>query len=412
MDTATIERLRDALGFIVQSSSAGIDLERPDGGFVVSVKASSGRGLRDVRAGVMQLAMVLGRRPKARGCFVWRVPRLPGLESEWAQMHSVLRPHIGRRLALVAVATTADPSSRAFASEVSPETTAILEALQPRGGPAAASDGAWARALRDTPREPRWIAIAKVLMVRALLGQGPIARGALCEQAGCTLPTLAKALEGMGPRIQRRANRSVGFAEFPRQLFHEVATLSSSSAAQPGVRTRLHYVDRSGQAPDPAALARRLAKLRPPHVAFGGVVGARHWDPSFDLHGTPRLDLVLHIPQDDAVDAGVVELDFMRRLDPALALVRHGSEGATTDEADGVALRAVAPAVVIHAVRRPVDLFEPDPRGGLPWADPVEVLLDLHELRLVEQSEALIAHLTRFPRARGAQKEEHGGSRS
>ena len=50
-----------------------------------------------------------------------------------------------------------------------------------------------------------------------------------------------------------------------------------------------------------------------------------------------------------------------------------------------------------HTTRTPFE--EPDtawenslfaPRVGVPWADPVEALLNLHELRLIEQANELI----------------------
>lgn len=72
-----------------------------------------------------------------------------------------------------------------------------------------------------------------------------------------------------------------------------------------------------------------------------------------------------------------MDLDFIRRLDPALS--------PTT--------KAHAAALVVHAVPRAVSLFETDPSEGVPWADPVEILLDLHELRLSAQADAFIRHL-------------------
>jgi hypothetical protein len=49
--------------------------------------------------------------------------------------------------------------------------------------------------------------------------------------------------------------------------------------------------------------------------------------------------------------------------------------------------------VVLHLVQRADPLFEPDPKGGLPYADPVETLLDLHELRLANQADQMIERL-------------------
>jgi hypothetical protein len=52
---------------------------------------------------------------------------------------------------------------------------------------------------------------------------------------------------------------------------------------------------------------------------------------------------------------------------------------------------------VIHALRRAESLFQPG-EDGLPWADPVECLLDLHEARLESQA---LEFLNSFPATKG-----------
>ena len=64
----------------------------------------------------------------------------------------------------------------------------------------------------------------------------------------------------------------------------------------------------------------------------------------------------------------------MKRLDPALVPAPSGTP----------------PVLVLHTIPRAQSLFTQD---GLPWADPVEVLLDLHELRLLAQAEEMIRFL-------------------
>ena len=97
---------------------------------------------------------------------------------------------------------------------------------------------------------------------------------------------------------------------------------------------------------------------------------ARHWDPRFDLNGTPRVDVVAH-----RLDAA-----WVKAVDPAL-------KPAAAD----------APRVVlaVHPLRRPQTLFETAARGRLPVADPVETLLDLHEMGLTAQSAELVERLER-----------------
>jgi hypothetical protein len=77
-----------------------------------------------------------------------------------------------------------------------------------------------------------------------------------------------------------------------------------------------------------------------------------------------------------------MNLGFIEKLDPALKRVDDPQQPAN---------------VVIHAVRHANPLFQPRD-GGLQWADPVECLLDLHEMRLESQAHEF---LNSFPPARG-----------
>jgi hypothetical protein len=64
------------------------------------------------------------------------------------------------------------------------------------------------------------------------------------------------------------------------------------------------------------------------------------------------------------------EIGFVARVDPALRPVTDPAEPAS---------------IVLHFVRHADPLFTPNPRG-LPWADPVECLLDLDEGGLQTQA--------------------------
>jgi hypothetical protein len=93
-------------------------------------------------------------------------------------------------------------------------------------------------------------------------------------------------------------------------------------------------------------------------------MGAKHYQPSFDLWGNPRLDLSLHTP------GKTMDLFFVEQLDPGLARTTRRNE---------------TPTLVVHAVRRAHALFQ---RGedGVQYADPVECLLDIEDLRLGPQA--------------------------
>jgi hypothetical protein len=124
-------------------------------------------------------------------------------------------------------------------------------------------------------------------------------------------------------------------------------------------------------------LLARLRRHPPPGVslALGGVAAARHWDPAFDLHGTPRIDVVLHAEQSQHVD-----LDFVKRLDPALRPLGGDVRGSVV--------------LVVHPIRRRKALFAPKSGETLPFADPVETILHLNDLGLTAQAGDLAARMT------------------
>jgi len=346
----------EALGYRSVQDPA-IDFASEDGGFLIEVLERPRGAVRDLRAVFLQLAAVAARDPRIeRACVLLAVDRLtPGrMREEWDELLSVLRPEVARRLGLVAVGEDVRlclPDGDARLVEIAEIGRGLLgESTPPK-----------------LPRLSKPLELLKVLLARWLLGQGPIARGELGEQAGCSYPTVAKAVERFARDIREHSNRSVELKLFPRDAWSELLALA------PTRRARIAYVDRTGRRPDPEALLRRLQKLVPSHVALGGVAAAHHWDPHFDLRGLPRIDLSL------AAEAGS-GLGFLRRLDPGLGPL----------EGEG------APVLVVHPLQRPAALFTPG--DGLPVADPVETLLDLSELRLVDQSNALIERLERQAR--------------
>lgn len=341
----------DALGYR-SAHDRTIDFASEDGRFVIEILERPRAAVRDLRAVFLQLAAVAARDPRIeRASAVLAIDRLTPrrMRAEWDDLMAVLRPEVARRLGLVAVGEDVQlclPDEETKLIEIAEIGRRLLDVSTPP----------------KLPRLAKSLEVLKVLLARWLLGQGPIARGELGEQAGCSYPTVAKAVERFARDIREHSNRSVELKGFPRDAWSELLALS------PIRRARLAYVDKTGRRPDPEALLRRLQKIKPPGVALGGVLAAHHWDPHFDLRGLPRLDLSL------AADDGL-DLDFLRRLDPGLGLL----------EGEGT------PVLVVHPLQRPATLFTPGDR--LPVADPVETLLDLGELRLVDQSSALIERL-------------------
>ena len=206
-----------------------------------------------------------------------------------------------------------------------------------------------------------------MLIRRWLLREGSIPIGKLAEQVGCTYPTVKEALEQLEQRrnIIRNSNRSVELAKFPKSSWSDLLVISGNP------RRAFRYRDASGEKTDFDRLLKRLARMKLPRVALGGVAAARHWHSDFDLHGTPRLDLLVHTPGD------TVDLSFVKKLDPALRRIEDYDE---------------SPVLVVRPLQRADPLFEHVPGTSLPFADPVETALDLCDLGLTEQASQLLAH--------------------
>jgi hypothetical protein len=209
--------------------------------------------------------------------------------------------------------------------------------------------------------------ILKVLLDRWLFQKGPISVGKLSEQVGCVYPTTTQTLRLLEGRnyLLRRSNRSVELRCFPQTVWNEFTVLAGT------LRQSLRYADTSGGKPDLHYLIQRLEQLKPVQVAWGGVAAARYWHPDFDLHGIPRIDLSMHIPQ------GTPNLDFLRKLDPALERIEKDDR---------------SPVLVIHPLLRCDPLYVTSPESELPYADPIETALDLQEMGLTAQAGQLLSH--------------------
>ena len=217
-----------------------------------------------------------------------------------------------------------------------------------------------------TPRgSEAYYDILRILIHQWMRHGGPMTAKWIAETAGCTYPTVAAALERLEKYLTRQTDRRVELGSFPRdEWFRFVANAGH-------IRGTRRFADRSGQPRSIDAILARLQRVKPPGVAIGGVPGAKRLFPSLDLVGTPRLDLTVQSRRREP------DLGFLRQLDPAL-------RPAERDE----------PArLVIHVLHQPVVFFESAADGTL-WADPVECLLDLHELRLEAQAAAFLSHFS------------------
>lgn len=309
------------------------------------------------------MADAVSREPEAHELLCLINPRMSEgrIEEEWELIGRVLRPEVARRLT-VHVALP-DGRHRSF-GEISESKAEELC----RGTVQRESESGTA-GIVSLPAPDYSFIILKLFVYAWLTNRGPVTARWLAHIAGCSYPTVASATRRIGRAVVRRKDRRLELGEFPRPEWSRLLTVADDA------RSTMRFADRSGQPRSASSLADRLQHLRPEKVAVGGVLGARHYHPELDLMGLPRLDVSVHCPEKSA------DVSFVRRLDPGLA--------ATSDPAEPARL-------VVHFVRHREALFEPD-SGGLPWADPVECLMDLHEARLEPQA----ADLVRALRARG-----------
>lgn len=350
-------------GLEAAPADSAIDYVSPGGARAVVVKEGL-RGARDLRAAVFETAALLLERGSIREvCLTIEIRRISPdrLLAEWNRARAIVRPGIGERMRLVGLV-----QGSVVVDAVRPWTQKIAERLK---SAVIAPDAA--RATSRSMPSAKSVEVLKVLMNRWLRGQGSVTARELQRICGCSYPTVSDALSRLrqSKEIVREPDRSVRFVEFPRKSWDELLILSVP------LRRPVRFGDASGRPSDPQDLLKRLCKMHPAHVAVGGVIAARRWDPQFDLHGTPRLDLSVHAP------GGDVDFGFIRRLDAALHELPPASEGGS---------------LVVHPLVRSDPLFDGGmKKRGLPWADPVETLLDLHEMRLIDQAESLVRRLRR-----------------
>lgn len=273
------------------------------------------------------------------------------IDEEWSAAADALRPKVLARISLQVV--FADGRTRIFGARQG--------ARLDRAPVQRAID----RGQLRLPQRDLAFAVLKLLVWSWLTRKGPLTRKWLERSVGCTYPTVASVVKRLGSALRRHTDRRIELTHLPRGEWVRLFGISSEA------RCTLRFTDTSDQPRGAALLLRRLNQAAPAGVAVGGVAGALHHHPELDLVGLPRLDLSVHAPGREA------DIGFIRRLDPALEEV--------TDLA--------APAVVVlHFVRHQESLGEPNP-AGLPWADPVECLLDLHEAGLQAQAAELLEAL-------------------
>jgi hypothetical protein len=319
------------------------------------------RDARRLRTALIEMARIAFSARARRVVLLLEEPHITELRlrEEWEAAESVIRPELFERLSL-AIRRSGEWTGIQSPPDAS-ELQILNEILEHERSRRPARSGRGSEAFYE---------ILKILIHQWLLGQGPVAINWLMETSGTSHPTVSKSLSRLDHCLNRHSDRSVELRYFPRDEWARLLAVSGD------VRDTVSFSDRSGQARSPESLLRRLRQLGREDIAVGGVLGAKHYHPSLDLVGTPRLDLSVHSARK------AVDLSFVKRLDPAL---------------EKTSRREQSPVLVVHTIRRAASLFQ-RADNGLPWADPVECLLDLHEARLESQAREF---LESFSVARG-----------
>lgn len=207
-------------------------------------------------------------------------------------------------------------------------------------------------------------------LIRAWLRRSePQTTTALQAATGASYPTVAAVLKQLEAQdvLERTSDRRVALRKFPWDEWRRWVVASAVD------HRAVRFVDRTGQARAPEDMMARLMKLNMDDVAVGGVLGAKHYFPELDVAGSVRLDLSVQ------GHSKAIELDFIRRLDAGLV--------ASDDPME-------KPSVVVHfAGGRAQSSFERD--GDMVWADPLECLADLYDLRLDAQADEMLRALIR-----------------
>lgn len=327
------------------------------------------RGIRErsrLRGVLMDLAQIVASSPLARGNLVLIEPEMSSetIAEVWSGAEQIFRPEVIGRLAMIEARFEGGHE------------------LQLRWHPADLPDGESGRieeavrkhrkrlgnSAKSTPGHSghevlrvlltRWMNVANPTVTLAQLG----------EETGYTYKTVRQALDKLSKHLVRFGHRGVELQSFPRDAWARLLLESDS------VRETIRFSTKGEMTRTPAAMLKRfyaIPKNETNHVGIGGIEGARFYDPELDLAGQPRLDFTVHCPEGDP------DLNFIRQLDPSLSPV---------ETRDG------ASSLVVHLLRRPRNYFD----NG--FADPVECLLDLQEMRLDGQARQF---LRSFPAVKG-----------
>ena len=313
------------------------------------------RDLRRLRAAFVEIARCVSLK-KERKCVL--VIADPGISTarlfqEFEGFSAILRPEVQERLTIV---VRRKGELEKIVGRLPPETRESIEVIIDRVRHASI--------LRAKRPGEAFFDVLRVLLVQWFRSLGPVTSKELREQTGFSFPTIAECLEKLQPHLIRSSDRSIQLGTFPKEAWFKLIAQSEK------VRSTQEFADRSGRPRPIESLVDSLQELQRSDIAVGGILGARHYWPGIDLFGTPRLDLIVHLPKKNVVT------NVIRQLDPALKPAERGE----------------LPRVAVHTLYRPVSFFQ-DEATTSPWADEVECLLDLFEAHLESQAAEFLERL-------------------
>lgn len=301
---------------------------------------------------VLRLALMLAKEdPTKAGVLLLHDPKITDkrIAADWLLVRLALNPKIAARLSVCVVRFgkliwASDNKSIALPKNIA--------RLQIKGAPVGR-------------RLPRWNAIdevTKLMILQWIRNEGPRTAEWYGRMVGCSYPTVAEAASSVR-HLVKRSDRKI-----------ELNALADSNLLYLDVnafktRSTIRFADRSGQPRSIEGLLKRFRGQGRPDIAIGGVLAALHYNPQLNIIGNPRLDLLMHC------NGQYANIDFVERLDPALQQTDDPQE---------------PDRLVIHFLRRKESFFVID-KHGTQWADQLECIFDLSDLRLHELVSEMVA---------------------
>jgi hypothetical protein len=319
------------------------------------VELASGPGLRDMRAKLLDAAVMLDKEPDSVRALCVITSEKVTMERLAADLHlvrHVFRPAVAARVHVGRCTRSGD---------------AVL--LEP-GVPLVLADvvsNIVQRQALERRRSPGGTRIDVLgLLIRAWIDhRPPLMVKEVQEAVGASHPTVAGVIEHLAKQgvLERRSDRRVMLSRFPIDEWpHWLVTNIKA-------RKIARFVDPSRQARSPYEMAHRLTKVTKKRVAVSGAVGAMKHYPDLNITSAPRLDLSV---------AGTQDLSWVAKLDAGL--VRDDD--------------ARFPALAVHILPPLADSTFTEIDGQL-WADPLECLVTMYEAKLNDQCEDMLQYLIR-----------------